>query len=83
MKDLKRMRLLCGLRQIDLSMGTGITLHKISGAEQGRTCLSATEENVLRNFLSARWRSIEVLESSPASSDGVLNVTVLQREMSA
>ena len=62
------MRLLCGLRQFDLSVATGIPMYKISGAESGRFRLSEPEENVLRDFLVERWRSIQELESNAAPS---------------
>ncbi len=57
------MRLLCGLRQFDLSGATGIPICKISAAETGRLCLSELEERALRRFLVARWQSILRLES--------------------
>jgi hypothetical protein len=60
------MRLLCGLRQIDLTMATGIALYKISGAEIGRLRLSEPDEEVLRDFLVGRWSSIQRLESGRA-----------------
>jgi hypothetical protein len=60
------MRLLCGLRQIDLSMATGIALYKISSAETGRLRLSEPDAEVLRDFLFGRWRSIQRLESGRA-----------------
>jgi hypothetical protein len=66
MKNLKRMRLLCGLRQIDLSTATGIALYKISSAETGRLQLSVPDSDVLRDFLLGRWRSIQGLESGRA-----------------
>jgi len=70
MQDLKRMRLLCNLRQIDLSVTTGIPIYRIGGAETGRLQLSDLEERALRNFLVERWRSIEELESGRGSSIG-------------
>jgi transcriptional regulator with XRE-family HTH domain len=60
--SLKRMRLICGLRQIDLAIATGIALYKISSAETGRSHLSKSDADALSNFLHARWRSIQVLE---------------------
>lgn len=84
MKNLKRMRLLCGLRQIDLSLATGIALYKISNAETGRLRLSQSEADILRDFLFGRWSSIQKLESGRAhASDGVPNVNVLVRTASA
>ena len=35
MSDLKRMRLLCGLRQLDVWAGTGVPIYRISLAERG------------------------------------------------
>lgn len=63
MRDLKLMRLLCGLRQLDLSVATGVPTYKISGAETGRFQLSEFEERALRAFLVERWGSIQELES--------------------
>jgi predicted transcriptional regulator len=63
MRDLKRMRLLCGLRQMDLSGATGVSTYKISAAETGRLSLSELEERALRGFLVERWESIVELEA--------------------
>lgn len=57
------MRLLCGLRQMDLSVATGVPVGKISAAETGRFSLSSLEEKALRGFLVARWQSIVQFES--------------------
>ena len=58
MPDLKRMRLLCNLRQIDLSVSTGVPVYRISGAETGRLELSDLERRTLFPFLVERWESI-------------------------
>lgn len=59
MSDLKRMRLLCGLRQIDVWAGTGIPLYRISLAEREGIQLTECEERLLRTFLQERWAAIE------------------------
>ena len=56
MKELARVRRFLGLSQRDLSLGTSIPIHKISGAETGRAQLSRPEEQVLRTFLEDRIR---------------------------
>jgi hypothetical protein len=61
-KNTKRMRLLCGLTQADLSVATGIALYKVAGAETGRVRLSDLDVSALRNFLLGRWHSIEAYE---------------------
>jgi hypothetical protein len=65
------MRLLCGLRQIDLFVSTGVPTYRICGAETGRLRLSESEERALRNFLVERWRSIEELESARRPSEAL------------
>ena len=68
MKDIKRMRLVCGLRQIDTWAGTGISPNRLSAAERGLIQLSESEEKLLRKFLRQRWESLQELENpEPAS----------------
>lgn len=59
------MRLLCGLRQIDVWAGTGIPLYRISLAERGGIQLTDCEERLLRIFLQERWATIESASRSP------------------
>jgi hypothetical protein len=63
--ELKRMRLLCSLRQIDVWAATGIPVGKLSLAEQGRVQLSKPEETLLISFLRAKWNAIQQLEATP------------------
>lgn len=68
MTDLKRMRLLCGLRQIDLWASTGISLHRIACAERGQTELTDGERKLLLSFLRERWTSLEETERATTSA---------------
>ena len=76
MKNLKRMRLLCGLRQQDLSAATGVPIYRISGAETGRLALTARENGLLTAFLRERWSSIQELETN--ASAAIENAEALQ-----
>jgi hypothetical protein len=53
--DAKRMRLVCGLRQIDVWSGTGIIPGRLSKAENGQIRLDETEMVALVNFLQQQW----------------------------
>lgn len=64
MTDLKRMRLICGLRQLDVYVATGITPSRISLAERGSIALSQSEEWALRSFLNTRWSDLQALEGN-------------------
>ncbi len=59
MTDLKRMRLLCGLRQIDLWAATGIPIQRLSLAERGLLELTEGERRLLVSFLRDRWESTQ------------------------
>jgi hypothetical protein len=72
MFNLKHMRLLCELRQIDVWAGTGIPVGKLSLAEQGRIQLSKPEEMLLISFLRAKWNAIQQLEATPKLSNDAL-----------
>lgn len=67
MTDLKRMRLLCGLRQIDCWSATGIAIHRLSAAERGLLQLNYSEQSLLTNFLRERWKSIQEAEGSDSA----------------
>jgi hypothetical protein len=58
------MRLLCGLRQIDLWASTGISLHRIAGSERGQIQLTDGEQKVLVGFLRERWDSLQDAEQA-------------------
>ncbi len=53
------MRLICGLRQIDVWAGTGIPVSKLSAAEQGRIQLTAPEKALLVSYLTEKWKAIQ------------------------
>ena len=63
MSDLKRMRLLCGLSQIDIFIATGIPIGKLSLAERDLKRLSNSDEKALREFLIQRWEGLRQFES--------------------
>ncbi len=68
MTDLKRMRLLCGLRQLDVWAATGIPVNKLSRAERGRVRLSESERRLLIGFLRERWEALPDVEPRSASN---------------
>jgi hypothetical protein len=76
MTDLRRMRVLCGLRQIDVWAGTGIPLYRLSLAERRGVRLSEPEEKLLRRFLSERWAALQALERQDRASLGASSGTV-------
>lgn len=55
MLNAKRMRLVCGLRQIDVWAGTGITPARLSKAENGKIELEVPERAALESYLRKRW----------------------------
>ena len=62
------MRLLCGLRQLDVWAGTGVPLYKISLAERAALHLTESEERLIRGFLRERWASLQQIEgATPAT----------------
>lgn len=65
MTDLKRARLVCGLRQIDVWAGTGIPIGRLSQAERGRDGLSEPERRLLLTFLQNYWKSISCSNVRP------------------
>jgi hypothetical protein len=60
--DLKKMRLLCGLRQIEVAVCTGVSVSALAAAEQGRRPLSDVERSIVVSFLEDRWRVLELAE---------------------
>src|SRR6516164_11559194 len=60
--DLKRMRLLCGLRQLDVSFCTGVPVSALGAAEQGRKPLNNTELALVVSFLNRRWQTLRAIE---------------------
>jgi len=72
--------LLCGLRQIDLWASTGISVHRIAGAERGQTELTEGERNLLLSFLRERWTSLEETE---CATDSATSPPAMEPEASA
>jgi transcriptional regulator with XRE-family HTH domain len=60
--DLKRMRLVCELRQIDVAAGTGVSIAALSSAERGREALNHSEHAIVVSFLQRRWRALQEFE---------------------
>jgi transcriptional regulator with XRE-family HTH domain len=57
--DFKRIRNFLGLRQIDVAMNTGISVCKLSSAENRRVKLNPTEQRALESFLTMRLRLLD------------------------
>src|SRR5215831_1412282 len=81
MRDAKRMRLVCGLRQIDVWAGAGITPGRLSKAENGKLELDGPEMATLGNFLRKQWElcqqdalAVAVTESVKNLSDQLKNI---------
>lgn len=64
MLEMKRLRLACLLRQVDVSMATGIPLCRLSLAERGLARLSDAEERLVMEFLRRRWNALEGLSET-------------------
>ncbi len=58
MTTLKRLRLLCGLRQTDVFIATGIPVIRLSRAEQGRSQLSPGEFRLVVDYLRDRLSAL-------------------------
>ena len=54
--ELRRVRNFLGLSQFLVSVGTGISTYRISGAENGRLRLNSTEKRVLEDFYKAKLK---------------------------
>lgn len=65
------MRLVCGLRQIDVWAATGIPVNRLSLAERGCIRLSESEEKLLVRYFIERWRALRQNEL-PAVQTGML-----------
>jgi hypothetical protein len=50
------------LRQVDVSLATGISLARLSKAESGTLALNRPEQKRLENFLRARMRVVAEIE---------------------
>jgi hypothetical protein len=60
--DLKRMRLLCDLRQLDVWAGTGVPVYRISLAERGALQLTESQEKLVLAYLHKRWAALRQVE---------------------
>lgn len=74
MLELKRFRLACLLRQIDVSQSTGIAVSRLSLAERGLIRLADAEQRLVIGFLRRRWQFLGSFtqgsrEEAPTSKD--------------
>jgi DNA-binding transcriptional regulator YiaG len=65
--DIRRMRVFLNLRQSDVSAATGISVSRLSAAENRRIKLRPAEESALREFLEVRARIVAESESERES----------------
>jgi hypothetical protein len=56
--EFRRVRNYLGLSQVLVSVATGISIGRLSGAENGRLTLNGTEERVLSEFYKAKLRNV-------------------------
>ena len=74
--DLKRMRLLCGLRQIDVAFCTGVSVSALAAAEHGRKPLNRTEHGLVVAYLRTRWQFLQDLEKQQPQARSAVAATV-------
>jgi transcriptional regulator with XRE-family HTH domain len=60
--DLRKMRLLCGLRQVDVAYCTGVSVSALAAAEHGRRPLNHVEHSLVVCFLNERWQILKRIE---------------------
>jgi transcriptional regulator with XRE-family HTH domain len=61
-QDLKRMRLCCGLTQIEVCFGTGISVQRLGQIERGAVQHLECELKSLIRFYQAYWSQLQVAE---------------------
>jgi len=61
-RNLKRLRQLCGLTQFELAAGSNVSIHRIAQAEQGRVDLADFEEALLIEELKKHWEWMRSLD---------------------
>lgn len=74
MLEMKRLRLACLLRQIDVSQATGIAVSRLSSAERGLIRLADAEQRMVMGLLQRRWQFLGSFtqgshEEAPTSKD--------------
>jgi hypothetical protein len=62
--DLRKMRLLCGLRQIDVAYCAGVSVSALAAAERGQKPLSRVESSLVVWFLNERWQALKRVEEN-------------------
>jgi hypothetical protein len=82
MNHYRRARCFLGLRQIDISNGTGIPLQRLSLAERGLIALNAVEESILSAYLRGRIEAVVRMgEADSRDGIGTAPATVLRGEL--
>jgi hypothetical protein len=64
LSDLRKMRLLCGLRQIEVAFCTGVSVSALAAAESGRKPLTGIEQSIVVSFLKDHWQLLELAEKN-------------------
>jgi transcriptional regulator with XRE-family HTH domain len=64
--DIRRLRNFLGLSQTDVSTATGISVGRLSGAENRRLFLNATERRALEEFYKARMQMLGEMNQDDA-----------------
>ena len=63
--ELRRVRNFLGLSQVLVSVATGVSVYRISGAENGRLKLNATEQRALEQFYKQKLKILSDLSARP------------------
>jgi hypothetical protein len=63
--ELRRVRNFLGLSQVLVSVATGVSVHRISGEENGRLELNDTERRALEQFYKQKLKILDDLSRPP------------------
>ncbi len=75
MIDFARFRRFAGLRQVDVSFATGVSLSRLSAIERVAVAPSPSEERVLRDFLAGKITALN--SESCGMSSAVANAEAM------
>lgn len=67
--EIRRIRHFLGLRQSDVAAAVGITVSRLSQAENGRIRLNSTEKRALDEFYKARLRILTEAGREPRDGE--------------
>ena len=67
-RNLRQLRLLCGLTQFEMAARSNVSMHRIAQAEQGRVELSNTEANLIAEQLRKHWEWMCALDPEGTQS---------------